>query len=174
MQLILFFLTAQSRILLSTSLNAHAFACNFNVVNYHDKSKTTVVKLHIDSLFTGELLLLQSTVDALGLNAIPGESKPLELGDKSIVQAVTYEDVLISVQFNDGSVKSAKVTPIVLTELSSIRLDLYCNPCCKRNAVVDLQKGEEVDEILGHSACEKLGVVYNFANHTLSKLVMRL
>ncbi len=118
--------------------------------------------------------MLQSTIDALGLKAIPNGMKPVQLGDKSIVEALTYEDVLISVHFNNGSVNSAKVTPIVLSDNSSSKMCSSSIPCFTSNAVVALQKGEEVDEILGRGGCEKLGVKYDFANYSLSKLVLRL
>jgi hypothetical protein len=164
--------TNPSRFILSTSMNAHAFACPVKIENFIDNSKALNMKLHVDSLFTGELLLLQTTVDALGLKIIPNSKAQIELGDKSIANVVTYEDVIVTLTFSNNSVQSAKVTPIVL----QMATPTTSMPCKNSNSVVELQKvkGEDADELLGHAACEKLFVKYDFANHTLSKIMLRM
>ncbi len=138
-------------------------------------TKALDINLPVDSGYNGELLLLPSDVEALGLKEVSRQEG--QMMDKTPVLIADYEDVYITIKFMDNTTARAKVTPSVI--LQKIKNPSFWDCTKNPGAVVPLRKlnlssTNDSFQVLGYYAMEKLHVKLDFENYCLVRKLTRI
>ena len=127
---------------------------------------TMTKPFHVDSGCSADLMLLSADIDALGI--IPfGEPAMGCQADGSSVKLVNYEQVNITLTFDDGKTTATTTATPTIIDLKDSTIQL---------ASAELTVSAETAEsrLLGYSPLYRLGLKLDYRNHRLVKIIRRV
>ena len=141
---------------------------NATIQSRSDNELRITTSLHVDGgCEVAELVLLPQDISSLGLTATGDIGHGL-LADGGTADFVEYERVLLTLTFDDGTVREATMVPTTIQPSpASSSSETTGPPVHGVNANIDTQR------ILGYGGLTRLSLKQDYKHHMLIKVVRR-